>query len=227
MKQFSNPVQAARDQWQWRGQARPPFAAAPGPGQTSVWDFPRPPRLVVYTREVVIRWGNVEVARTRRAVLVLETSHPPSFCLPWDDVARHLLKPAVGGSFCECKGPARYWSLKRLRERRMPDGGQQQLPNVAWSYPQPMAGAELLADCVAFYPANLVAAWTALRCKHNLAAFMAAGSRPNWSAPSRAIRAVAGGERARGRVNPSVRIGHATRLYWSCSPPCLSPILEI
>ena len=37
----------------------------------------------------------------------------------------------------------------------MPDGGQQQLPNVAWSYPQPMAGAELLADCVAFYPANL------------------------------------------------------------------------
>ena len=227
MTNFSNRIQAARDQWQWRGQARPPFAAAPGPGPTSVWDFPRPPRLVVYTREVVIRWGNVEVARTRRAVLVLETSHPPSFYLPWDDVARHLLKPAVGGSFCEWKGPARYWSLERSLERGTPDGGQQQLPNVAWSYPQPMAGAELLADCVASTQPIWIAAWTALRCKHNLAAFMAAGSRPNWSAPSRAIRAVAGGERARGRVNPSVRIGHATRLYWSCSPPCLSPILEI
>jgi hypothetical protein len=35
--------------------------------------------------------------------------------------------------------------------------GQRQLPNVAWSYPKPLAGAEALADCVAFYP-------TALEC---------------------------------------------------------------
>ena len=151
MTHFSNAVQAARDQWQWRGQARPPFATVPGPGQTSVWDFPRPPRLVVDTREVVIRWGDDEVARTRRAVLVLETSHPPSFYLPWDDVARHLLKPAGGGSFCEWKGPAHYWSL--VRETLQ--GGQQQLPKVAWSYPQPMAGGELLANCVALYPTHL------------------------------------------------------------------------
>lgn len=155
MTNFSSSIQAARDQWQWRGQGRPPFAAAPGPGQTSVWDFPRPPRLVADKREVVIRWGGVEVARTRRAVLVLETSHPPSFYLPWDDVARQLLKPAAGGSFCEWKGPARYWSLERPLERAAPNADPQQLPNVAWSYPQPMAGAEMLADCVAFYPANL------------------------------------------------------------------------
>ena len=78
----------ARDQWQWRGQGRPPFAAEPGPDQFSVWDYPRPPCLVPETREVVIRWGEVEVARTRRAIRVLETSHPPSFYLPWDDIAR-------------------------------------------------------------------------------------------------------------------------------------------
>jgi uncharacterized protein (DUF427 family) len=114
---------------------------------------------MVDAREVVIRWGDVEVARTRRAVLVLETSHPPSFYLPWDDVARHLLKPALGGSFCEWKGPARYWSLETSvessLERGKPTNGQQQLPNVAWSYPHPMAGAEMLADCVAFYPTHL------------------------------------------------------------------------
>ena len=137
---------AAREQWQWRGQARPAFAATPGPGQTSVWDFPRPPRLAPDPREVVIRWGDVEVARTRRAVRVLETAHPPSFYLPWDDVARHLLQPAAGGSFCEWKGPARYWTLAHGRER---------LPAVAWSYPQPLAGAEALANCVAFYPRDL------------------------------------------------------------------------
>jgi uncharacterized protein (DUF427 family) len=139
-------LRAAREHWQWRGNTRPPFATPPGPGLASVWDFPRPPRLAPDTREVVIRWNDLEVARTRRAVLVLETAHPPSFYLPWDDVARHLLQPAAGQSFCEWKGPARYWSLVHAHER---------LPNVAWSYPQPLPGAEALANCVAFYPRDL------------------------------------------------------------------------
>ena len=139
-------LKAAREHWSWRGQARPPFATAPGPGQVSVWDFPRPPRLAAEPREVVIAWDGIEVARTQRALLVLETSHPPSVYLPWADVQRALLQPAPGGSFCEWKGPARYWSLV---------DGTRRLPAVAWSYPQPLAGAEALADTVAFYPAQL------------------------------------------------------------------------
>lgn len=139
-------LQAAREQWHWRGQARPPFAVVPDPGQASVWDFPRPPRLVVDTREVVVRWGDVEVARTRRAVCVLETAHPPSFYLPWNDVARHLLHAAPGSSVCEWKGPARYWTLV---------DGERRLPHIAWSYPHPLAGAEALATCVAFYATGL------------------------------------------------------------------------
>lgn len=139
-------ARAARDHWFWRGDQRPPFADMPNAGQTSVWDHPRPPTIAADAREIVIRWGDVEVARTRRAVKVLETAHPPSFYLPWDDVVRHLLQPAQGGSFCEWKGPARYWTLV---------DGDRRLPGVAWSYPQPMAGAEALANCVAFYPAQL------------------------------------------------------------------------
>jgi len=139
-------LQQARAQWHWRGQRRPPFADTPGPGQVSVWDFPRPPQLAADTREVVVHWGLVEVARTRRAVRVLETAHTPSFYLPWSDVDRSLLQPATGGSFCEWKGPARYWSLVQ---------GPRQLAGVAWSYPQPLTGAEALADCVAFYAHDL------------------------------------------------------------------------
>ncbi len=139
-------IRAARQQWRWQGQVRPPFATAPGPGQRSVWDFPRPPRLVSDAREVVVRWGDVEVARSRRAVCVLETAHPPSVYLPWQDVARHLLEPASGSSFCEWKGPAQYWTLVQENRR---------LTRGAWSYPQPLAGAEVLAECVAFYPAAL------------------------------------------------------------------------
>ena len=146
MNDLPDWIRAAREQWHWQGQTRPTFAVPPGPGQVSVWDFPRPPRLAPDTRQVVVRWGDTEVARSRKAVLVLETSHPPSFYLPWSDVANHLLVPAGGGSFCEWKGPAKYWSVVQ---------GGRTLPGVAWSYPQPLAGAEALADCVAFYPALL------------------------------------------------------------------------
>ncbi len=137
---------AARAQWHWRGQARPDFAVVPQPGQVSVWDYPRPPRLVADTREVVVRWGTLEIARSSRCILVQETAHPPSFYMPWADVDRQWLAAAQGGSICEWKGPARYWSLQ---------ASGQQLPNVAWSYPQPLPDANALADCVAFYPAQL------------------------------------------------------------------------
>ncbi len=152
-------LDAARSHWSWRGQARPPFAVAPGPGQVSVWDFPRPPRLAADAREVVIYWGDVQVARTSTAVLVLETAHPPSFYIPWADVNRALLQPSPGNSFCEWKGPASYWSLVNATHS---------LPGVAWSYPKPLKGGidgdgitsdspgvQALADCMAFYPANL------------------------------------------------------------------------
>lgn len=145
----SSPVwlTAARAHWHWRGDTRPPFAATPGPGQESVWDYPRPPKLDRDTREVTIHWQGREVARTRSAIRLLETSHPPGFYLPWTDVDASLLQPAAGSSFCEWKGPATYWSLVLGGER---------LDGIAWSYPKPLEGAEAIADCVAFYAHGLV-----------------------------------------------------------------------
>ena len=129
----ADSLQAAHAQWRWRGRERPPFARTPGPGQESVWDYPRPPVLATDAREV---------DRAGEALL----PRPPSFYLPWDDVARHHLMLAAGVSLCEWKGSARYWSLV---------DGARSLPRVAWSYPQPLKGAEPLAECVAFYPGNL------------------------------------------------------------------------
>jgi uncharacterized protein (DUF427 family) len=139
-------LRVAREQWSWRGQARPGFAVAPGPGQTSVWDFPRPPVLAPEPREVCIVWAGVPVAFSTRALRVLETAHPPTYYIPWGDVARHLLQPAPGGSFCEWKGTASYWSLV---------DGDRKLPAHAWSYRRPLAGVEALADRVAFYARDL------------------------------------------------------------------------
>jgi uncharacterized protein (DUF427 family) len=146
MHTVPNWLKAARDHWNWRGQDRPGFAIQPESGQVSVWDFPRPPRLAPDARHVLIHWRGKLVADTRRAVLALETSHPPSFYLPWADLDASLLVRASGASFCEWKGPARYWSLV---------DGPHRLPRVAWSYPSPLEGAEAIAECVAFYPAEL------------------------------------------------------------------------
>jgi uncharacterized protein (DUF427 family) len=141
-----NRLAMARAQWRWRGTGRPPFADATGPGQVSVWDFPRPPELVRDLREIVVHWGEREIARTCGAWAVRETAHPPTFYLPLADVARELLQSAGNGSFCEWKGPARYWHLVDDDLR---------LALVAWSYPQPLPGAEPLAECVAFYAHHL------------------------------------------------------------------------
>lgn len=139
-------LERARAQWRWRGTQRPPFADVPAAGQISVWDFPRPPRIEPEPREVIVRWGELEIARTVRAWRVLETGHPPSVYLPWTDVRREYVQAAGGGSYCEWKGPAEYWSLV---------DGARRLDRVAWSYPRPLAGAEPLAACVALYATHL------------------------------------------------------------------------
>ncbi len=146
MTNVPNWIAKARDHWQWRGDTRPDFAEPTGPGQVSVWDFPRPPCIEIEPREVEIRWGNLRVAKTSRALRVLETAHPPTIYVPWSDVERSLCQDAGAGSVCEWKGPARYWSLAH---------GVNRLDRVGWSYPQPFAGASELTDYVAFYPAPL------------------------------------------------------------------------
>ena len=82
----------ARSKWRYSGQERPPFAATPEPGQESVWDYPRPPRIEAQNREVIVRLGDTELARSRRAVRVLETASPPTVYLPAADVRMDLLE---------------------------------------------------------------------------------------------------------------------------------------
>ena len=66
------PIDSSPVGWSHIGRHRPPFAVRPTPGQESVWDYPRPPRLALDEREVVVRRGAFLVAATRRAIRVLE-----------------------------------------------------------------------------------------------------------------------------------------------------------
>jgi uncharacterized protein (DUF427 family) len=136
----------AQGMWRYIGQERPPFAALPAAGQESVWDYPRPPRLATERREILILAGTREIARSGRALRLLETASAPTFYLPRADVDAAWLEDAAGGSICEWKGAARYLSVvtPELRCER-----------VAWFYPEPLPGFEALQDHLGFYPSPL------------------------------------------------------------------------
>jgi uncharacterized protein (DUF427 family) len=170
----SDLLAMARAQWRWRGDERPPFAAPTQSGKVSVWDFPRPPKLVRDAREIVVRWGDMMVAQTRGAWAVQETAHPPTFYLPLADVRRDLLQAAGRGSVCEWKGPARYWHLV---------DGVRRLDQVAWSYPKPLPGAEALADCVAFYAHHLECTVDGARVTPQAGAFYGGWITPELAGP--------------------------------------------
>ena len=75
-----------------------------GPGQESVWDYPRPPRLEKIGDHLRVIFAGETIAETHHAWRVLETSHPPVYYFPPTDVQQNFLLPAAGHSFCEFKG---------------------------------------------------------------------------------------------------------------------------
>ena len=136
--------------WRWTGRGRPEWAETPGPGQESVWDYPRPPRIEPVDAEMkVVHRGEV-LARTDRGVRVLETASAPVHYFPPGDVRMDLLERGGPGSLCEWKGAARYWSLRL---------GDETVPRIAWDYPDPTADFESIAGWLAFYAGKVDEAW--------------------------------------------------------------------
>ena len=123
-----------------------PVPDTPGPGQESVWDYPRPPRVERTDETVEIRLGGVVVARTSRALRVLETSHPPVYYLPPHGVRWDLLEPAPGRSFCEFKGDASYVTIV---------AGGQRSERAGWLYRDPTPAFRSIAGYVAFYASRV------------------------------------------------------------------------
>ena len=98
------------------------------------------------SRRIQVFFEGIEVATTVRSQRVLETSHPPVFYIPPEDVRMDLLRPGAGSSFCEYKGGARYYNLAV---------GAVSVANVAWYYPRPSPGFEVIRDHLAFYPGRV------------------------------------------------------------------------
>lgn len=118
----------------------------PGPGQESVWNYPRPPRVEPVDKLIRVEFNGEVVAKTRRAFRALETSHPPVYYIPPDDVRTEWLSQTARRTFCEFKGMARYWTLTV---------GDRTAENVAWCYADPNPAFEAIKDCLAFYPSRV------------------------------------------------------------------------
>jgi len=114
-----------------------PTPIRPNAGQESVWDYPRPPRLEPVQKRIQIISAGLPLADTTRAFRVLETSHPPVYYLPPEDIHMEHLTKSAGSSFCEWKGGARYYALNGVE--------------VSWYYPTPTKSFELIAGYLAFY----------------------------------------------------------------------------
>lgn len=120
------------------------------PGQESVWDYPRPPAVCETLKQVQVKVAGMLIADTRRAQRVLETSHPPVYYIPPEDVKLEYLELAERSSFCEWKGMAAYYRLVM---------GDRRIEQVAWFYPEPTPRFEVIRNYLAFYPSRVDACY--------------------------------------------------------------------
>lgn len=132
-----------------------PTPVDPDEDQESVWDYPRPPRLERCDRTLkVIHAGDV-IAETTDGWRVLETSHPPNYYFPPDDVAMEWLRESdAPPTTCEWKGRTRYYDLI------VPETSNRNvIEQVAWYYPDPVDQFAELTDAIAFYAHRIDEAW--------------------------------------------------------------------
>ncbi|MCB9437044.1 MAG: DUF427 domain-containing protein [Anaerolineales bacterium] len=122
----------------------------PQVGQESVWDYPRPPRIELSPRRVRVIHQGIVIAESTRTRRILETSHPPTYYIPIDDIQLVYLVKNHHHTFCEYKGTASYWTLKI---------NGQSVMNVGWSYEKPAQGYENLKHHIAFYPSRVDACY--------------------------------------------------------------------
>ena len=139
-----------KERWRNFPRVRPPRIARPGPGEESVWDYPRPPRVEAVDRRVRVEHAAVVLAETLQALRVIETAGPPVYYIPPDDVAFRYLERSERTTFCEWKGLARYWSVRV---------GNLLVDAAAWSYPEPDAGYEAIRNHVAFHAGKVDACY--------------------------------------------------------------------
>jgi len=134
-----------------------PERIEPGPGQESVWNYPRPPALELVDKRVRVVFHDATIADTKAAYCVLETSHPPVYYLPPSDIRMEYLSRTNHRTMCEFKGRALYYDLSV---------GDRSVQRAAWGYPNPTDRFEPMTDYLAFYASKVDACYVGEKEAH-------------------------------------------------------------
>lgn len=118
----------------------------PGEGQESVWDYPRPPRVEDTEKHIEVFFNDILIADSTDVKRVLETSSPPVYYIPTEDIEMKYFLKSERRSFCEWKGAASYYSIK-VHDKTVHD--------AAWYYPNPTPSFESIRNYVAIYAENM------------------------------------------------------------------------
>jgi uncharacterized protein (DUF427 family) len=110
--------------------------------EESVWDYPRPPRVEPIRNRLRVVFHGIGLAETMHGQRVLETSHPPVYYFPTDDVRIEHLLAVSATSFCEWKGIAHYFDVHVDGKR---------VTRAAWAYPDPTPEFIAIKNYIAFY----------------------------------------------------------------------------
>lgn len=107
-----------------------------------MWDYPRPPALQRTGKHLVVEWRGAPLGDTTNGFRVLETSHPPVYYFPPDDIDWSRLRETSRTTFCEWKGSASYVDAV---------SDDATVAEVGWRYLRPSAAFAALSGHVAFY----------------------------------------------------------------------------
>ncbi|MEO8324420.1 MAG: DUF427 domain-containing protein [Nitrospirota bacterium] len=127
-----------------------PNIQIPRRGQESVWNYPRPPKLVRVHQQIRVEFDGLVLAETTQGYRLLETGSPPAYYFPPTDVRIAYLMLSSKQTVSEWNGMARSWSI-RMEKRVATD--------AAWSYPHPGEGYKDIANYLAFYPGKVDACY--------------------------------------------------------------------
>lgn len=118
----------------------------PLPGQESVWDYPRPPRIEAFKGSLKIVLNESVICQSNIGYRILETSHPPTYYIPMENFLPGTLVKVAGSSYCEFKGVAQYFDIR---------SGDQIQKKAAWYYSNPNDNYADLKNHVCVYASKM------------------------------------------------------------------------
>ncbi len=127
-----------------------PTPIPPQPGQESVWDYPRPAILQDTDKHLKVICNGIVLAETSNGKRVLETSHPPTYYFPPEDVKLEYLTETSRQIACEWKGRYLYYDIKI---------GDKYIQYGSWRYFQPTPDFVSIQTYYAFIPALMDACY--------------------------------------------------------------------